>query len=74
MSVAATLLKRSIVVYDDRDRLSGLPGILTLFSPGCTTPFKAISKTEACELACKNDGTLWVHLTPDHYTMLKRGA
>ena len=71
MSVVATLLNRSIVVYDDRTRHSQMPGILMLFLPGCTAPPKVIGKTEACELAGKNDGTLWVHLTLGHYTMLR---
>lgn len=73
MAVVATLLKRSIVVYDDRDRKSGLPGFVTLYSPGYT-PFKAIGKVQARELANKHDDTLWVHLTPGHYTALKRNA
>ena len=72
MSIAATLLDRSIVVYDDRPRLSQLPGVLMLFLPGCAAPSKVIGKTGACELAGKNDGTLWVHLTQGHYTALKR--
>ena len=54
MNVAATLLDRTIVVYDDRDRLSKLPGVLTLFSPGCNAPFKAIGKEQARKLANKN--------------------
>ena len=73
MAVVATLLDRAIVVYDDRDRKSGLPGFVTLYSPGYT-PFKAIGKVQARELADKHDDTLWVHLTPGHYTALKRNA
>ena len=72
MSVAASLLGRSIVVYDDRDRRTGLPGVMTLVLPGCDAPFTVISKVQARELLSKNDSTLWVHLTPCHYTMLKR--
>ena len=73
MAVVATLLDRAIVVYDDRDRKSGLPGFTVLYSPGYS-PFKAIGKVQARELADKRDGTLWVHLTPGHYTVLKRNA
>ena len=42
-----------------------LPGFTVLYSPGYT-PFKAIGKVQARELADKRDGTLWVHLTPLH--------
>jgi len=73
MAVIATLLNRSIVVYDDRDRGAGLPGFMVLYLPGYT-PFKAIDKAQARELADKHDDTLWVHLTPGHYTALKRNA
>ena len=68
-SVAA-LLARSIVVYDDR--ANGRPGFLALYTPGYTTPFRIITKEQAKALADLNDNTLWVHLGPDHYTMLKR--
>ena len=72
MSAAATLLARSIVVYDDR--ANGQPGVLGLFSPGYT-PFKIITREQAKALAEDlNDNTLWVHLglPGPHYSMLKR--
>ena len=61
MAVVATLLDRAIVVYDDRDRKSNLPGFMVLYSPGYT-PFKAIGKVQARELANKRDDTHTVAL------------
>ena len=74
MSMAATVLGCSIVVFDDRDRLDGLPGVLTLFTPATpsgVSPYQVIGKVQARELFNKKDDTLWVHLTPGHYTMLE---
>eukprot|EP00966_Prymnesium_polylepis_P099177 2297028-Prymnesium_polylepis.2 len=70
---AANFLKATILVFDDRDRAAGKPGLLLCYEPGYVKPAYMIKQTVAEQMVRDLD-TLWIHLTPGHFTTLRRNA
>jgi hypothetical protein len=67
MHVAATLLERDIVVYDERTP-KGIPGSLLYYKQGCKETSSAINKEQAHSLTNANNmKLLWIHLTQGHW-------
>jgi hypothetical protein len=68
--IHAFLLARTIVVFDDRER--GQPGILFCYEPGYAKAAKVIKQTTAKHMMAQDPTVLWIHLTPGHFTALRR--
>lgn len=69
--VVASLLARTIVVYDDRQRAEGRPGILMRYEPGYVSTATVVKKKSALRLLEHGAAVLWIHLTPGHFTTLR---
>ena len=66
---AASLLARTIMVYDDRQRTEGQPRILMRYEPGYVSTATVVKKKGALRMLERGSAVLWIHLTTTTTTM-----
>ena len=71
---AASLLARTIMVYDDQTRAEGRPGILLRYEPGYVSTSTVVKKKGVLRMLERGPAVLWIHLTPGHFTTLRRST